>query len=61
VLASNVDTTIPLAQSRRLASLIPGARFEIIEGASHIGASVGDPRLMTLVTEFLSDEPPGSR
>lgn len=60
VLASNVDTTIPLAQSRRLASLIPGARFEIIEGASHIGASVGDPRLMTLVAEFLSDETPGS-
>jgi pimeloyl-ACP methyl ester carboxylesterase len=51
-----MDQTIPLPLSRRLASLVPGARFEIVEGASHIGASGRDPRVMKLVEDFL-DEP----
>jgi pimeloyl-ACP methyl ester carboxylesterase len=53
VVAGDVDHTIPVAGSRRLASLIPGARFEILEGAGHIAASVTDKRLMRLVSEFL--------
>ena len=58
MVASDVDQTISLAQSRQMASLIPGARFEIVEGASHIGASVQDPRVMRLVADFLGDETP---
>jgi pimeloyl-ACP methyl ester carboxylesterase len=53
VVASDTDTTVPLAASRDLASLIPGARFELLPGASHIGASAQDPRLMQLVSDFL--------
>jgi hypothetical protein len=33
-------------------SLIPGARFEIVEGASHIGASASDPRVLKITTDF---------
>ena len=48
------DTTVPIKASRALATAIPGARFEILEGASHIEASTLDPRLMRMVSEFLS-------
>jgi pimeloyl-ACP methyl ester carboxylesterase len=54
VAASDSDSAIPLAHSRRLASLIPTARFEIIDGASHIGASGQDPRVMRLISDFLA-------
>lgn len=62
VAASDTDSAIPLAASRRLASLIPDARFEIIEGASHIGAAGQDPRVMRMVSDFLAAPvPPLSR
>jgi class 3 adenylate cyclase/pimeloyl-ACP methyl ester carboxylesterase len=54
VAASDSDSAIPLAHSRRLASLIRNARFEIIDGASHIGASGQDPRVMRLISDFLA-------
>ncbi len=57
VVAGDADTTILPTNSRRLASLIPGARFEILEGAGHIAASATDPRLMRMVSGFLSDTP----
>jgi class 3 adenylate cyclase/pimeloyl-ACP methyl ester carboxylesterase len=57
VVASDADTTVPLAASRHMASLIPGARFEIVEGASHIGAAAQDPRVMRLVSDFLAQDP----
>ncbi len=41
---------------RRVASLIPGARFEILEGAGHIGAAVSDPRTLRLASAFLAGE-----
>jgi 3-oxoadipate enol-lactonase len=56
VVASDADPAVPLAASRRLASLVPGARFEIVEGASHIGASAQDPRVMRLVSDFLTED-----
>ena len=40
----------------RLASLIPGARFEILEGTGHIGAAAGDPRALRLISAFLAEE-----
>ena len=55
VVASEADQTVPMAMSRELASLVPGARFEVVEGASHIGAALMDPRVMRLVSEFLSE------
>ena len=56
VVASEADQTVPLALSRRLASLVPGARFEIVEGASHIEAAFMDPRVMRLVSDFLAED-----
>lgn len=56
VIASEADKTVPLALSRRLASLVPGARFEIVGGASHIEAALMDPRVMRLVSDFLAEE-----
>ena len=64
VTASDIDTTVPMAASRELASLIPGSRFELLPDASHIGASAQDPRMMELASEFLRSKPttaPGGR
>jgi class 3 adenylate cyclase/pimeloyl-ACP methyl ester carboxylesterase len=58
VVASDADSAIPLSASRRLASLIPDARFEIVEGASHIGASGQDARVKRLVSDFLAAPEP---
>jgi class 3 adenylate cyclase/pimeloyl-ACP methyl ester carboxylesterase len=55
VVASDADRTVPLALSRSLASLVPGARFEIVEGASHIEAAAMDPRVMRMVSSFLAE------
>jgi class 3 adenylate cyclase/pimeloyl-ACP methyl ester carboxylesterase len=55
VVAGGDDTAIPVTSSRHLASLIPGARFEILEGASHVGAAVLDPRLKSMVSGFLAE------
>ena len=46
-----------LPYSRVAASLIPGARFEVLQGADHIEAAVTDPRGLRLVSEFLADQP----
>ncbi len=45
-----------MAGGPRLASLIPGARFEILEGTGHIGAAAGDPRALRLMSAFLVEE-----
>jgi class 3 adenylate cyclase/pimeloyl-ACP methyl ester carboxylesterase len=55
VVAGSEDSAVPVEVSRNLASLIPGSRFEILEGASHIEAAVSDPRTKSLVAEFLAE------
>jgi 3-oxoadipate enol-lactonase len=55
VVAGEHDTAVPVQQSRYVASLIPGARFEILENASHIQAAVLDPRVKVLVSDFLAE------
>lgn len=55
VVAGEEDSAVTTQQSRRVASLIPGARFEIIEDAGHISAAGLDPRVKTLVSAFLSE------
>jgi class 3 adenylate cyclase/pimeloyl-ACP methyl ester carboxylesterase len=47
-----------LVGGRRLASLIPGARFEVLEGANHIEASAGDPRARELISAFIAEPAP---
>jgi class 3 adenylate cyclase/pimeloyl-ACP methyl ester carboxylesterase len=47
-----------LSGGRELASLIPGARFEVLEGANHIEASAGDPRVRELIADFIAEPAP---
>ncbi len=44
-----------LAGGRRLSTLIPNSRFEILPGASHIAASVSDPRLLKMAQAFMRE------
>ena len=57
VVAGSEDNRNPVAASRALAAAIPGARFEILEGADHLEASVTGPRLMQMVSAFLAEGP----
>jgi 3-oxoadipate enol-lactonase len=56
VVAGDEDRNVGLGRSRRLASTIPGARFEILQGASHLDAAINDPRLQRMVSEFLAQQ-----
>lgn len=60
VVAGSEDRQIALEFSRAVAATVPGARFEILEGADHIGASTGDPRLMRMISAFLAEDSPTS-
>ena len=57
VIHGDQDATVPLAYGVELASLIPGARFEILKGADH-PTTPSDPRAMQLVAEFLAEDKP---
>jgi 3-oxoadipate enol-lactonase len=56
VLAAEHDPSTPPEHGRRIAELIPGARFELVSNAAHL-ASVERPDLTTMmILRFLSDE-----
>lgn len=56
VIAAEQDPSTPPEHGRRIAELIPGARFELISPAAHI-ATVERPDLTTaMILRFLSDE-----
>ena len=56
VLAGSEDPATPPEHGRRIASLIPGARFEIVSPAAHI-ATIERPDLTAAtILRFLSDE-----
>ncbi len=57
VVAGSEDRTNPVAASRALAAAIPGARFEILEGADHLEAVGNDPRQRRMVSAFLAEGP----
>ncbi len=57
VIHGDQDATVPLAYGVELASLIPGARFEILKGADHPTTPL-DPRAMQLVAMFLAEGTP---
>jgi len=48
------DIIIPLESGREVASLIPGARFEIISGADHEQGAYGSAEVRKVVDEFLA-------
>ncbi|MGH7288032.1 MAG: alpha/beta fold hydrolase [Myxococcota bacterium] len=50
------DAPVPFDFGRRLASLIPAARFEIV-GGGHLGDTGASPETQRLVLDFLADEP----
>jgi len=54
VIHGDKDVTVPLAYGVRLASLVPGARFEILKGANHPSTPM-DPRAVALVDAFLAE------
>jgi 3-oxoadipate enol-lactonase len=56
VLSAEHDPATPPEHGRRIAELIPGARFELVSNAAHL-ASVERPDLTTMaILRFLSDE-----
>jgi 3-oxoadipate enol-lactonase len=56
VMAGEHDPSTPPEHGRRIAELIPGARFELVSNAAHL-ASVERPDLTTMtILRFLSDE-----
>ena len=57
VVVGSEDHNVRVPASRALAAAIPGARFEILEGANHLEASGNDPRLMQMVSTFLAEGP----
>lgn len=48
------DPVVPLPHGRDLASLIPGAQFEIIAGADHYQGAFDSPKTRELIGEFLA-------
>lgn len=55
ILHGDRDQTIPLPYGVRLASLIPGARLEVLKGAGHHETTT-DPRAVELVDAFLAED-----
>jgi 3-oxoadipate enol-lactonase len=56
VLAGEHDPSTPPEHGRRIAGLIPGARFELVSPAAHL-ATVERPDLTTaMILRFLTDE-----
>jgi len=57
VLHGDHDTTVPVEKGRELASLIPGAQLEIIEGAGHNYITSIDCRANQVLKDFLQAQP----
>ncbi len=53
VVAAELDGFVPLARARGLAEAVPGARFELIEGAGHAVVVEQPQRIVELCLEFL--------
>jgi pimeloyl-ACP methyl ester carboxylesterase len=55
VIHAKDDSVIPVEAGRKLASLIPGARFELIEGDHREGCGL-TPETRTRILDFLNRE-----
>jgi pimeloyl-ACP methyl ester carboxylesterase len=49
----DLDDVVPPQATRRYVSLIPGARFERLEGTGHLGVLTRPERFVRLVTDFV--------
>ena len=58
VVAGSEDTELPLTAGEEVAAAIPGARFELLEGADHFETIGTDPRAMQMVSAFLAEGRP---
>lgn len=54
VIAGAEDATFPVAETRAMADLIPGARFVVVDGAAHLVALEVPERVNTLIDEHLA-------
>lgn len=54
VIAGELDRFVPLDRARGLAAAIPGARFEVVEGAGHAVVVEQPERIAWLCLEFLA-------
>jgi pimeloyl-ACP methyl ester carboxylesterase len=55
IVSGSADVIAPPAESRRIAELIPGARFEVFKGAGHMLMLERTEEVHTLITEFARD------
>ncbi|MBD8530565.1 MULTISPECIES: 3-oxoadipate enol-lactonase [unclassified Massilia] len=55
VIAGELDQGTPVAMAEALAHGIPGARLEVIEGASHLSAAEQPAVFSRLVTDFVAE------
>ena len=55
VMHSRGDARVPFDEGRRLASLIPGARFALIEDAAHIPCVETPAEYAAIITRFLEE------
>jgi 3-oxoadipate enol-lactonase len=59
VIAGALDAGTPLAMSETIASRIPGAQIDVIDGASHLSAVEKPAQFARLVTDFMAGLPGG--
>ena len=52
IVAAELDGFVPLDRCRALAEAIPGARFEVIDGAGHAVVVENPSAIVTLAHEF---------
>jgi len=55
VISGEYDPIIPSCYARKMADLIPGSRYELIEGAGHNPLVDDAARVAPMITEFLND------
>lgn len=58
VVAGAEDRTFPVAETRRMAEAIPGARFEVLPGIGHLAAMEAPEVVNRLVERFLREADP---
>jgi len=59
VVSAAEDPSIPPEHGRRIAELIPGARFELVQDARHIANVEQSDLITSLIREFLNDHQEG--
>lgn len=58
ILMGENDEMVPVDEARELADLIPGAKFEVIPGATHSGVFDHKDEITRIVVDFLTRQAP---